>query len=45
MKLQEAPTMDELLAHASWMQRLARSLVQDAASADDLVHWNWPFCC
>ncbi len=35
-----APTpepIDELLAQAGWVRRLARSLVQDSASADDLA--------
>lgn len=29
--------LEELLAHGSWVRALARSLVRDAASADDLV--------
>ncbi len=33
----EQRSLDELLSHANWMQSLARSLVRDAASADDLV--------
>jgi RNA polymerase sigma-70 factor (ECF subfamily) len=32
---------EELLAHAVWLRRLARSLVADAATADDLVQDAW----
>ncbi|MEM6568486.1 MAG: sigma-70 family RNA polymerase sigma factor, partial [Planctomycetota bacterium] len=34
-------TPDELLAHAQWLKRLARSLSRDEASADDLVQQTW----
>jgi RNA polymerase sigma-70 factor (ECF subfamily) len=33
--------MDELLAHAAWIGSLARSLVRDHATADDLVQQTW----
>ena len=32
---------EEFLAHAAWMERLAQSLVQDAATADDIVQQTW----
>src|SRR5262249_51313316 len=32
-----APTIESLLTHADWLTALARSLVADRASADDLV--------
>lgn len=32
---------DELLAHAGWVRSLARRLVADQASADDLVQETW----
>ncbi|MEM7308094.1 MAG: sigma-70 family RNA polymerase sigma factor [Planctomycetota bacterium] len=35
------PDAGELLAHASWLRALARSLVRDPASADDLVQDTW----
>lgn len=35
-----APSLDELLAHAGWLEALARRLVGDA-SADDLVQEVW----
>lgn len=31
-------TLDALVAETAWLQRLARSLVKDHATADDLVH-------
>lgn len=34
-------SMDELLTHATWIRGLARSLVRDDASADDLVQDVW----
>jgi RNA polymerase sigma-70 factor (ECF subfamily) len=33
--------ISELLQHASWVRRLARSLVRDDAAADDLVQETW----
>jgi RNA polymerase sigma-70 factor (ECF subfamily) len=35
------PTLDELLAHASWARALARELVLDEARADDVVQQAW----
>ncbi len=35
------PDADRLVEHAAWMRRLARSLVGDAALADDLVQETW----
>ncbi len=32
---------DELLVHAGWLRVLARTLVADAATADDLVQETW----
>ena len=32
---------DELLAHTTWVRRLARGLVRDAAAADDVVQETW----
>ncbi len=37
----QALNFDELLAHAGWIQSLARSLVRDPATADDLVQDTW----
>ncbi len=34
-------TVDDLLANAAWARRLARNLVHDADSADDLVQDTW----
>lgn len=34
-------TTEELLAHAGWVQALARRLVHDQATADDLVQETW----
>lgn len=31
----------ELLAHAAWLRRLARELVRDASTADELVQRTW----
>jgi RNA polymerase sigma factor (sigma-70 family) len=36
-----SPLERELLSHASWLQALARSLVSDPATADDLVQDTW----
>lgn len=33
--------VDELLVHAGWLRALARTLVTDAATADDLVQETW----
>ena len=35
------PTIDEILAQAAWMRRLAVRLVSDAAERDDLVQEAW----
>lgn len=35
------PSLDELLAHAGWLRRLATQLVRDDAAADDLVQDTW----
>ena len=35
------PSLDELLDHERWLQALARKLVRDAATADDLVQETW----
>jgi RNA polymerase sigma-70 factor (ECF subfamily) len=35
------PDPAELLVHAAWLQRLARSLVRDDAAAEDLVQDTW----
>jgi RNA polymerase sigma-70 factor (ECF subfamily) len=35
------PDFDHLLAHAGWARALARNLVRDAHSADDLVQRAW----
>ncbi|MHC5064528.1 MAG: sigma-70 family RNA polymerase sigma factor [Planctomycetota bacterium] len=35
------PTADALLAHADWAHALARQLVQDVATADDVVQEAW----
>ncbi len=32
---------EELLAHAGWIQSLARSLMRDSSSADDVVQETW----
>jgi RNA polymerase sigma-70 factor (ECF subfamily) len=34
-------TPEDLLAHAAWVRRLARALVGDAATADDVVQDTW----
>src|SRR5205814_10341316 len=34
-------TPEELLAHAGWVRALARELVRDASTADDLVQETW----
>jgi RNA polymerase sigma-70 factor (ECF subfamily) len=34
-------SVDELLAHAAWIGALARSLVRDPSTADDLVQQTW----
>ncbi len=39
--MESAPDMNRLLCHAEWLGRLARSLVSDAALADDLVQETW----
>lgn len=39
------PTLDELLAHASWARALARELVLDEARADDVVQQAWLAAC
>lgn len=36
-----ATLVEELLGNAGWIQTLARSLVRDAATADDLVQETW----
>ncbi len=36
-----AITPDELLAHAAWLERLARRLVGGSGLADDLVQDTW----
>lgn len=36
-----APTIEALLVEAGWLRRLARSLADDPASADDLVQDTW----
>jgi len=36
-----APTIDELLAHAGWLRRLARRLVANPESAEDVVQGTW----
>jgi len=38
---QAAPTTDELLAHAGWLQRLAERLVGAGDRAEDLVQDTW----
>jgi RNA polymerase sigma-70 factor (ECF subfamily) len=35
------PDVSELLAHADWLQRLARSVTRDDAAAEDLVQDTW----
>jgi RNA polymerase sigma-70 factor (ECF subfamily) len=35
------PSISEMLSHASWVQDLARRLVHDPASADDLAQSTW----
>lgn len=35
------PRLEELLGHERWLQNLARSLVCDEATADDLVQETW----
>lgn len=35
------PSLDELLDQERWLQALARRLVRDAATADDLVQETW----
>lgn len=35
------PTADELLRHSEWLGALARRLVRDGASAEDLVQETW----
>lgn len=35
------PTAEELLQHSEWLAELARRLVRDGASADDLVQETW----
>ena len=37
----QTPTVDDLLAHVGWVQALARSLVRDASTADDLAQETW----
>lgn len=41
MATRSAVSIDDLLVHADWVQRLAHRLVADAASADDLVQQTW----
>ncbi len=41
MAAPSAVTIEDLLVHADWVQRLAHRLVVDAASADDLVQQTW----
>ena len=41
MAAPSAVTIEDLLVHADWLQRLAHRLVVDAASADDLVQQTW----
>ena len=36
-----APVLDDLLAHASWVRALARSLVADTSAAEDVVQETW----
>lgn len=38
---ESTPTIDELLAHADWVRRLARELVRDEQRADDVVQETW----
>lgn len=35
------PRIEDLLVHASWIQNLARRLVHDESTADDLVQETW----
>lgn len=37
----DSPSLDALLAHATWARRLAYTLVRDDAAADDLVQEAW----
>ncbi len=37
----EIPSLEELLGEERWLQALARRLVRDAATADDLVQETW----
>ncbi len=38
---ENAVGIEELLQHERWMRHLARRLVRDEASADDLVQQTW----
>ncbi len=40
-KRTSTPSLDELLAHAGWLRRLATQLVRDDGAADDLVQDTW----
>ncbi len=41
MSSAEPPSIESLLAHRTWLRRLARSLVRDAHEADDLEQEVW----
>ena len=36
-----SPQLEELMTHSAWLRRLAKTLVRDAAAADDLVQETW----
>jgi DNA-directed RNA polymerase specialized sigma24 family protein len=38
---EESPGIERLLHHSEWLAALARRLVRDGASADDLVQETW----
>lgn len=39
--ISNSATIDDLLAHAAWLRTLARRLVRDEATAEDLVQETW----
>ena len=41
MKLNTAVMLDQMLVHRGWLERLARSLIPDPGSADDVVQEVW----